>query len=466
MPPSPTGRRTVACRLIAGAVVTATAFVPMAALAADRSSEIRTIDGALADGATYRIEVPQHWNGTVALYSHGLRFPGEDNPAETSPSDLTRRTLLDEGVALAGSSYARTGFALPEAIDDQLATLAAFRDQVGTPTRTIAWGESLGGMTSLALAEQRPDRIDAALPICGLLAGSVALWNSYLDAAYVMTTLLAPPDGPKLTDIDDPIANIGAAQSMVSAAAKTPAGRARLSLAAAVAQVAGRIDPSVPSPETGNDVGSRTEARIAWLGDAFSLLAFGERGEMEARAGGNPSWNTGVDYTRLLRLSQQSADVRANYRAAGLDVRDDLAGLRRAPRVSADPGAVSFLRSNVTFSGHIDVPVLTMHNVDDGLVPTSHEQAYRALARRAGSSSELRQVFVNRAGHCTMTAAEQLTGFHALTHRLDTGRWPSLTASRLNAEAEALGPDLNTGGGAPVAPAFRWHDPLPFPRRG
>ena len=30
-----------------------------------------TQTGTFADGATYLIEVPAHWNGTLLLYSHG-----------------------------------------------------------------------------------------------------------------------------------------------------------------------------------------------------------------------------------------------------------------------------------------------------------------------------------------------------------------------------------------------------------
>ena len=32
--------------------------------------------GTLSDGATYLIEVPSPWNGTLLLYSHGYVTPG------------------------------------------------------------------------------------------------------------------------------------------------------------------------------------------------------------------------------------------------------------------------------------------------------------------------------------------------------------------------------------------------------
>ena len=37
--------------------------------------------GMLPDGATFLIEVPANWNGTLFLYSHGFVTPGSPNPA-------------------------------------------------------------------------------------------------------------------------------------------------------------------------------------------------------------------------------------------------------------------------------------------------------------------------------------------------------------------------------------------------
>ena len=79
--------------------------------------------GALADGATYLIEVPAHWNGTLFLYSHGYVTPGAANPAEDVGDPATRAFMLGSGFALAGSSYATTGWAIQQALPDQIAVL-------------------------------------------------------------------------------------------------------------------------------------------------------------------------------------------------------------------------------------------------------------------------------------------------------------------------------------------------------
>ena len=98
------------------------------------------ITGTLPDGATYVIDVPAKWNKKLLLYSHGYTAPGSPNPAYDYGDPYTAYFLFAEGYALAGSSYSTTGWAVHEAIPDQIAVLDVFQSVVGTPTETIAWG--------------------------------------------------------------------------------------------------------------------------------------------------------------------------------------------------------------------------------------------------------------------------------------------------------------------------------------
>src|SRR3977135_3057388 len=75
---------------------------------------VTTKTGTLANGATYLIEVPAKWNGTLFLYSHGYVVPGSANPARDVGDPFTRFFMLSSGYALAGSSYATTGWAIHE----------------------------------------------------------------------------------------------------------------------------------------------------------------------------------------------------------------------------------------------------------------------------------------------------------------------------------------------------------------
>jgi len=89
-------------------------------------TNVITKTGSLSDGATYLMQVPVNWNGTLFLYSHGYVEPGAANPAMDVGDPDTGAFLLANGFALAGSSYATTGWAIHEALSDQIATLDLF----------------------------------------------------------------------------------------------------------------------------------------------------------------------------------------------------------------------------------------------------------------------------------------------------------------------------------------------------
>jgi pimeloyl-ACP methyl ester carboxylesterase len=442
--------------LVVAAIAIVLAAVGASHAAADGTGT--TLTGTFPDGATYLIQVPAAWNGTLLLYSHGYVTPGSPNPAEDVGDPLTGQWLLDHGYALAGSSYATTGWAVEQAIPDQIETLDTFAADVGTPTRTIAWGHSLGGMITAGLLQEHPDRFTAALPMCGVLAGGVGAWNEGLDSAFSVQQLLGQGSGLQVVNITNPLLNLLVAEQLLFVAQLTPQGRARIALAAALGDVPGWFDPASPEPAA-TDYATQEQNQYLWETQVDAPFIFFLRAELEARAGGNPSWNTGVNYEKQLENSIDLAEVRALYADAGLSLDADLATLRSAARISADSSAVAYLTRNVVYNGDLGgKPVLTLHTTGDGLVPDEHEQAYRSVVQAAKGQQLLREAFVHRAGHCTFTPAETISALQALVGRLDTGKW-STDPDSLNAAAAALGSTLNT-----ASPGFLAVDPTPFLR--
>jgi dienelactone hydrolase len=428
-----------------------------------------TYTGTLPDGAAWQIRVPADWNGTLLLYSHGYRAPGSPNPAQDVSDPVTGGWLLDHGFALAGSSYASTGWAIKEALADQAAVLDAFQASVGTPRRTIAWGDSLGGMVTAGLVQRIPERLDGALPACGVVAGAVATWNQALDAAFAFKVLLAPDSALQVVNISDPAANLALATQTLAAAQATPSGRARIALVAALNDTPGWANPTAPEPAP-DDYTARQLNQYANLNGTFAF-PFAFRADLEARAGGNPSWNLGVDYARQLERSVDRAEVEALYAQAGLSLADDLRTLNRAPRIAPDLDAVGYAIRNIVFNGRLGgVPVLSLHTTGDPLVVVQQERAYAQAVRAAGNAGLLRQAFVHRAGHCSFTPAERIAALQALLHRVDTDSWADVaTPERLDPAAEALGPTLNLlllSGTAqvPTPPAFLAYAPAPYLR--
>lgn len=414
--------------------------------------------GSLNDGATYLIEVPASWNHTLFLYSHGYVTPGSPNPAHDVGDPVTGAWLLSHGFALAGSSYSTTGWAIAQALPDQIATLNVFDAQVGAPARTIAWGHSLGGIITAGLIQTNPSRFDAALPMCGVLSGGVATWNEALDAEFAFQQLIDP--SVTVVHITNPLANLAGAENAGAAAQADPKGRARLALVAALGDTPGWFTTGSPEPAR-TDYATQEQNQFLWESKVDLPFVFAFRAELEARAGGNPSWNTGVNYDRQLARSADRNEVIALYKAAGLSLRADLRTLAKAARISADANAVSYLAQNISFNGQISVPVLTMHTTGDGLVVSQNERAYASVVHRAGNSRLLREVFVRRAGHCAFTPAETITAVKVLLHRLHAGRWGAhlLAPATMNAAAAALGAASN-----PFPPAFIKFMPTKFLR--
>jgi pimeloyl-ACP methyl ester carboxylesterase len=431
-------------------------------------ANLTTKTGSLSDGATYLIQVPNNWNGTLFLYSHGYVVPGSPNPATDVGDPATGAFLLANGFALAGSSYATTGWAIHEALNDQIAVLDLFDSMFGHPVATIAWGHSLGGIITAGLIQRNPKRFTAAQPMCGVLSGGVATWNTALDAEFSFQTLLAPNAGLQVVSITNPDANLALAEEVLAAAQATPQGRARIALGAALSDTPGWFTPTSPEPAP-TDFASQEANQFLWDQQVDFPFVFAFRAELEARAGGNVSWNTGVDYRKQLEKSVDRDEVWALYQTAGLSLEADLDTLNRAARIKANPNAVEYVKRNIIFDGRIDIPVLTMHTKGDGLVVVENESAYKDVVDRVDDNSRLlRQTYVDRAGHCAFTPAETIAAVETLLQRLETGHWPSIEANLLNGDAAALGPQFNifevNGTIVPTPPAFIDFTPAPYLR--
>src|SRR5258708_11107268 len=126
------------------------------------SGSTNTLTGTIG-GANYLIQVPANWNGTLLLYSHGYVFPGSPLTPHDASDSLTGGALLQQGYALAGSSYSQNGWALQQAFHDQFALLDFFNATCGQPARTIPSGGSLGGIITAGLGQFDPQRFACAL---------------------------------------------------------------------------------------------------------------------------------------------------------------------------------------------------------------------------------------------------------------------------------------------------------------
>lgn len=392
------------------------------------------------DGAEYRVETPEHWNGTLILFSHGYIPEGAGFPPGITLSVRaeTEQWLLEHGFALAGSDYkGRVGMAVEDAMTDQIALLDWFDTTIGEPRRTIASGYSMGGGIATRLAERHPHRFDGVLALSGLQDLQANL-NRGLDVTFAVRTLLTDDQQLELVKATNPQHSVQVLQQGVQNALRTPEGRAKLALIGTIGQLPPWATAHEPQPA---DLETAIRQQ-AWWTEAAYVSSLGPTGrlDVERRAGGNPSFNVGVDYTRQLARSGERDFVERAYRGTGADLEADLRQLAAAPRITADPAAVAWAYRYGVSTGSTPTPIVTLHGIAEGII-TSDARWYGEQVRHP---SRLRQLYVDRGDHGPFSAADEVLALQALLKRVETGHWPDVRPSTLNAKASTFTPQQQT----------------------
>lgn len=434
-------RRIPALTAAACTTVLLTAVIPAASAFGAAAVGPGHYTGTIGDGATWIADVPANWNGTLILFSHGFG----PTVAADAPSSASQTALLNQGYALAGSSYDPSGswWALDTAESDQFATLAAVEQLLGgRPHRVISMGESMGGLINSQVAEDGAGRVDAALDLCGLVAGGVDLNNYQLNAEYAITKLIPGASGVQIRDYSSPVAGAAAAATMstaVSAAQGTSAGQARIALVGALLNETDWAEnDTAPAP---HDYAGQEAQEEQWMtsGGQLTFIEFG-RYYIEQAAGGDSGWNVGVNYAQLLSRSVHFRQVAALYKTAGLDLNADLQNLDRGETFTPEAGSLASMEHTSTNTGRLAVPMLDIHTTADQLVPVEQEAAFAQKVAEAGAAPLLRQAYVSRQGHCNFTTAEIVAALDTVNQRAATGSWgASTTAAALESAANALG---------------------------
>jgi hypothetical protein len=426
---------------------------PGAARAATGAAPGTQVSGTLANGTTWIAEYPKSWNGTLILYSHGF---GPLTAAD-APDPDTQAALLADGYALAGSSYDPKGseWALDTAVSDQFGALTAVESTVlpSRPRHVIAFGTSMGGLVSALEAEQGTGKIDGALTTCGVVGGGLSLNEYQLDGEYAIARLLGSPDTQLVGFNGSDAAASATAAALTGDAAtgqQTAAGRARLALAMAFLNVT-PWGPAATAPAPAGDAAAQESAQYDTLfTGSFSTMDFIELGRVsfEQAEGGQDAWDVGTNFALALANSPYRPEVEALYKAAGLNLNADLAGLTANTSTVGDANALWNLIVTSDPTGWLEVPELDLHTIGDNLVPVQNENYYAQQVNQAGSGALLRQAYTESYGHCNFSVSEQVAGVAALMHRVSTGQWDNVaTPASLEQAADAmnLGPAHFTG---------------------
>jgi len=377
------------------------------------------LDGVL-NGAPYRVRVPINWNGTLLLYAHGYhkraRNPGETEsrapadapgPLESPLLPDMEPVLLSRGFALAGSSFRANGWDVREGIEDTLALREFFIQQVGRPKRIILWGLSLGAMIVARSIEETPRAYDAAICACLPGAGATQAWDKVLDLSLAYEVALGWPKSWGTVRLVDPSVDYQkdvAPEIARQLKEKDFLGRFEFVRAALGA-----------GPEDFYTTPSGSPALLTLM-----FFATEARAELQTRAGGPVGQNLGRRYEPAPEVWVYLSSLGAKSEWVDrMNAQTDLA---------PDAKARTYLARNADFSGHVEVPVLTIHTTVDGLVSPAHETAYRDTLKSAGRDAILVQAFTNGVGHCLFSEAQFVDAVTAMESWLENGKPPGADA--------------------------------------
>jgi pimeloyl-ACP methyl ester carboxylesterase len=351
--------------------------LPLLALACAAAAFAATETGAL-NGAAFRIDVPDNYNGQLIVYCHG--YSPNKGAFNTNPLRADLAPYYNSGFAVIQSGYSTGGWAVEQAMAETEVLRQYFVSKHGQPKRTIVTGHSMGGLLTVALVEKHPANYAGGLALCGALNPSLSFARHREFDAIVLFDYFFP--------------------GIIGATAARPSPEGGLG-----APFATKITAAINADPV------KAEALRQWLGlkkttEITGLVAFMTSIQMELaqRAGGNPFDNRDTVYS---------------------GGPDEVAVNRGVKRYAADAQAAGYLRTFFTTTGKLERPVLAVHTTYDPIVPAFSPNSYRDLVSSSGAERFFVQRWVARDGHCTMNAEEIQAAFADLLKWLDNGSRPA-----------------------------------------
>jgi pimeloyl-ACP methyl ester carboxylesterase len=396
--------------------------VAQAAPACTTANYVTTCLGATTDSAPYMLITPANFNGTVYLYSHGYRpnvpipvgipaYGGYTitNTPEPAPGGNPQiiGALLAKGFAVMGSGFARQGWNADSAIKTNVELIDVFKTQYPKTTKVIAWGSSLGGFITQALAEKYPNLISAAAPLCMasditplMAVAGDALWGikTFFDSTIKGGNYAAGPAGyaEAMGDLVKVFTAIGAMQAAIGANPTAPAWPATSTVPAAlkgvpsrsalvlIALMSGISMQSAHFDSTSAPAGIPAASALSFqlainpalaaLENLANAAALGVLAtyDLELQAGGAVFDNTATDYAARVADEQfiWSSALSGNAGIGAL-----LGYLAVVPRAQGNPAAMAKMASLTTHTGKVNIPTILLTGTADPVTGPGNQQS-------------------------------------------------------------------------------------------
>lgn len=356
------------------------------------------------DGAGYRVEVPQNWNGMLVMYAHGYRGTGEELTV-SNPS--IREWLLENGYAWAASSYSKNYYDVQVGVEDTNKLALNFTDiaaengrTLSEPTKVYITGHSMGGHITAAAIEAETYatannvvHYAGAVPMCGVVGGTY-------EFDYLLNFTFAAQHVAHRADNSVPALNAYPAENFD---------------AAAIDAVLWSTDPSFTQQGVTTAAGDRLAAIVETIsGGDRPIFDEGFRGgyyDVVMGTGGRDGTVNGI----LARDLSGNMGVTYHFDDDPALTTDELAFNTSILLVMADPAANPLrsdgLRWIPKINGEFSIPVVSIADLGDLYVPFIHQQIYRKRAAANGNDQWLVQRAIRGANHCDFTLEEQESAF-------------------------------------------------------
>ena len=355
--------------------------------------------GIRPNGASYRIEVPDAWNGRLVMYAHGYRGEGSDL---TVGNPSIRQWLLDNGYAWAASSYSTNFYDVRTGVEDTNELALAFTDITGLsdPDRLYIIGHSMGGHVTAAAIEDEtlatannPVQYDGAVPMCGVVGDTFEF--EYLTQATMAAQHFAhmnDPSAPPLEAIPATNFDIDAINDVVW---DTPPAGVSLGVLSEEGEKLQALFRHLTGGERPiADIGFRTALWGTVMGTG------GRDGTVNGILAKNLTGNAGVEYQFDNDPALTSEEQAFN---------DTI--LRVEDNPSANARRSDGLRWIPVVNGEFNIPVVSLQGLGDLYVPFEHGKIYRERAEANGNGGWLAQRAIRSPSHCDFTLDEQINAF-------------------------------------------------------
>jgi hypothetical protein len=400
--------------------------------------------GAIADcysarhdsGAYLLAAVPKNWNGNLIVFAHGGPAIVPPTPKYSEPNLVKYSFAVRQGFAWVASSYRREGYGVRVAVEDTEHARRFFVEGLGKPRRTILHGASYGGLVGAKLLEAQERGADGSLNFdggllnSGLVAGAPLGYEFRADLRAVYQYYCG--NLPRADEPQYPLWTGLPAEAKIT-----------------LKDLEVIVDACTGVAKAAD---ARTEVQKQNLANIIGVMRFPET--LLARHMQSATFIFRDIAERVTHGRSAFSNVGVRYMGSS----DDAELNRGVARFTADPEALEALRADGAPAGHLQVPVVSIHSVNDPQVAVEVQSACRDAVSAGGSGGRLVQAFTDERAHTGQSAPELAAALDAVMQWIDKGTKPS--PQSIAAACEALRTSLE--GQCRYRPGF---EPKPYGTR-